>query len=61
MKYRWIIGERHGYWNIKGCGDAALCFASNCLLCKEKACGDFCRKCGTNVAHSEIRATHGKT
>ena len=20
MKYRWIIGERHGYWNIKGWG-----------------------------------------
>ena len=61
MKCRRVIGEGHGYWNIKGCGDAARFFASNCLLCIETACGDFCRKCGTNVAHSEIRAKHGKT
>jgi len=61
MKYRWIIGERHGYWNIKGCGDAARFFASNVLVFREKACGDLCRKCGTNVPHSEIGARHGKT
>jgi hypothetical protein len=61
MKYGWIVGERHGYWNIKGCGGAARFFGSNCLFCNEKARGDFCRKCGTNVAHSEIGETHGKT
>jgi hypothetical protein len=31
------------------------------LFCKAKACGDICRKCGTNVAHSEIGKTHGKS
>ena len=61
MKCKWIIGERHGYWNIKGCGDAARFFTSKFLFFREKACGYFCRKCGTNVAHSEIGETHGKT
>lgn len=61
MKYRWIIGERHGDWNIKGCGDDARFFASNVLVFKGKACGDLCRQCGTNVTHSEIGETHGKT
>ncbi len=61
MKRIWIVCERHGYWNIKGCGDAAWFLASNCLFCREKACGDFSRKCGTNVPHLEIEAIHGKT
>ncbi len=61
MQSRWIIGERDGYWNIKGCGDAARSFASNWSFCREKACGDFCRKCATNVAHWEIGETHGET
>jgi hypothetical protein len=61
MKCRRVIGEGHRYWNIKGCGDAARFFASKCLFCREVACGDFCRKCGTNVPHLEIGATHGKT
>ncbi len=61
MKCGRVIGEGDGYWNIKGCDDAARFFASKCLLCSEEECGDFCRKCGTNVAHSEIRARHGKT
>jgi hypothetical protein len=61
MKCRRVIGYGCGDWNIKGCGDAARGFASNCLFCSEKACGDFYRKCGTNVAHSEIKAKHGKT
>jgi len=61
MKRMWIVCERHGYWNIKGCGDAARFVASNFLFFREKACGDFCRKCGTNVAHLEIGVTHGKT
>ena len=49
MKCRRVIGERHAYWNIKGCGDAARFFTGNCLFYREKACGDFCWKCGTNV------------
>jgi hypothetical protein len=61
MKYRWIIGKRRRYWNIKGCGDAARFFASNFLFFKGEACGDLCRKYGTNVPHSEMWARHGKT
>ena len=61
MQCRRMIGERQRYWNIKGCGDAARFFASNCIFCRAGACGDFRRKCGNNVAHLEIGVTHGKT
>ncbi len=61
MKRMWNVCERRGYWNIKGCGDAARFFASNFLFFREKACGDICRKCGTNVPHSEMGVRHGKT
>ena len=55
MKYRWIIGERHGYWNIKGCGGAARVFRGKCLFVSRKECGDFCWKCGTNVPQQVIQ------
>ena len=29
MKCRWIIGERHGYWNIKGWGHFVVFFWRN--------------------------------
>jgi hypothetical protein len=54
MKRMWIVCERHRYWNIKGCGDGARFFATNCLICKDKACGDFCWKCGTNVPPANV-------
>lgn len=31
MKYRWVIGERHGYWNIKGWGHFVAYFRFNFL------------------------------
>jgi len=49
MQCRRIIGERHRYWNIKGCGCSARFFATNRLSARGKARGDFCWKCGTNV------------
>ena len=49
MKRRRIISERHTYWNIKGCGDAARIFTGKCLFFRRKECGDFCSQCGTNV------------
>jgi hypothetical protein len=41
MQYRWIIGERHGDWNIKGCGDAARFFASNFYFSERKHVATF--------------------
>src|SRR5258708_28326765 len=41
--------QKHTYWNIKGCGDAARVFTGKCLFSRRKECGDFCSKCGTNV------------
>ncbi len=49
MKFRRIIGDRHTYWNIKGCGDAARVFTSKFFFFRRKGCGDFCPKRGTNV------------
>src|SRR5216684_412512 len=49
MQCRRIIGDRHTYWNIKGCGDAARVFAGKFLFFRRKGCGDFCSKCGTKV------------
>src|SRR5712692_4938876 len=49
MKWRRIIGERHRYWNIKGCGDAARIFTGKFLFFRRKGRGGFCSKCGTNV------------
>jgi hypothetical protein len=31
MQYSWIIGERHGYWNIKGWGHFVVFFRLNRL------------------------------
>jgi hypothetical protein len=31
MKYRWIISERHRYWNIKGWGRFVVYFRLNFL------------------------------
>jgi hypothetical protein len=31
MQYSWIIGERHGYWNIKGWGHFVAFLWLNCL------------------------------
>src|SRR5260370_38944577 len=45
--------DRHTYWNIKGCGDAALVFTGKCLLFRRKECGDFCKRCDTNVPPQE--------
>jgi len=55
------MGEKSGYWNIKGCGDAARFFSGNCLFSGEKACGDFLEKCGTSVPPAEIEGIYGKT
>ncbi len=49
MQCRRIIGDRHTYWNIKGCGDAARVFRGKFLFFRRKRCGDFCSKCGTSV------------
>src|SRR6266404_3916167 len=49
MKWRRIIGERHRYWNIKGCGDAARVSTGKFLFFRGKGCGGFCSRCGTNV------------
>src|SRR6266478_1649797 len=49
MKGRRIISDRHTYWNIKGCGDAARIFTGKFLFFRRKGCGGFCIKCGTNV------------
>jgi len=50
MKCRRTIGDRHTYWNIKGCGDAARVSTGKFLFFRRKGCGGFCSKCGTNVA-----------
>jgi hypothetical protein len=49
MKCRRIIGDRHTYWNIKGCGDAARVFTGKFFFFRRKGCGHFCPKRGTNV------------
>jgi hypothetical protein len=41
MKRRRIIGERHRYWNIKGCGHFVLFFCVNCLSFRLFAEGRF--------------------
>ncbi len=41
--------DRHTYWNIKGCGDAARIFIAKCLFFSAEGCGDFCWQCGTKV------------
>jgi len=56
---RQIIGDGHTYWNIKGCGDAARFFTGNSLFYREKACVDFCWKCGTNVPPLGMEAMYG--
>ena len=61
MKSRRVLGEKSGYWNIKGCGDAARFFSGNRLFSREKACGDFFEKCGTSVPPTEIEGIYGKT
>ena len=37
-----IIGDRHAYWNIKGCGDAARVSTGKFLFFRGKGCGGFC-------------------
>ena len=49
MKCRRIINDRHTYWNIKGCGDAARVSTGKFLFFRGKGCGGFCSRCGTNV------------
>ena len=49
MEFRRIISDRHTYWNIKGCGDAARVFTGKFLFFRRKGCGDFCWQCGTKV------------
>ena len=49
MECRRIISDRHTYWNIKGCGDAARVFTGKFLFFRGKGCGGFCSTCGTNV------------
>ncbi len=49
MKCRRTIGDRHTYWNIKGCGDAARVFTGKFFFFRRKGCGDFFPKRGTNV------------
>jgi hypothetical protein len=61
MQCRRIIGERHRYWNIKGCGDAARVFIGKYFLLLRVACGDSFWKCGTNVPPLEMAEIHGKT
>jgi hypothetical protein len=41
MEFRRIISDRHTYWNIKGCGDAARVSTGKFLLFREKGCGVF--------------------
>src|SRR5260221_2732425 len=53
MKCRRIISDRHTYWNIKGCGDASRVFIAKCLFFSAEGCGDFCKRCGTNVPPRE--------
>jgi hypothetical protein len=54
MKNRRVMGEKSGYWNIKGCGDATRFFLGNCLFYRGNACGDFWWKCGTSVPPVKI-------
>jgi hypothetical protein len=72
MECRRIISDRHTYWNIKGCGDAARIFTGKFLFFRTKGCGDFCWQCGTNVPpqilsrfstlrHSKWKEIYGKT
>src|SRR5258708_15100042 len=49
MEGRRIISDRHTYWNIKGCGDAARVSTGKFLFLRGKGCGGFCLKCATNV------------
>jgi len=49
MEFRRIIGDRHTYGNIKGCGDAARVFTGKFFFFRRKGCGDFCPTRGTNV------------
>jgi hypothetical protein len=49
MECKRIISDRHTYWNIKGCGDAARVSTGKFLFFRGKGCGGFCSKCGTNV------------
>jgi hypothetical protein len=44
-----MIRERHGYWNIKECGDVARIFRGNLLVFRRKRCGDIRPRCATNV------------
>jgi len=49
MECRRIISDRHTYWNIKGCGDAARVSTGKFLFFRGKGCGGFRSKCDTNV------------
>jgi hypothetical protein len=53
MECRRIMSDRHTYWNIKGRGDAPRIFSAKCLFFSAEGCGDFCRRCGTNVPPQE--------
>ncbi len=61
MKCRRVIGRRHRYWNIKGCGDASRIFTGKCSFFSAEECGDFCWKCGTNAPPLENGGMYGKT
>jgi hypothetical protein len=41
MQYSWIIGERNGYWNIKGWGYFVVFVRANCLLFRLFGGGHF--------------------
>jgi len=50
MKRIWIVCERHGYWNIKGCGDAARFLQLTAYFAKRKHVRhlpEMWHKCGT--------------
>jgi hypothetical protein len=49
MQCSWIIGERHGYWNIKGWGHFVVFVRANCL-CSDCLEGPFRAACGTTSA-----------
>jgi hypothetical protein len=55
MKCGRIVGDRHRYWNIKGCGDAARVSRGKFLFFRRKECGDFWWQCGTKVPLQFVR------
>jgi len=59
MKNRRVMGEKSGYWNIKGCGDAYAVFLRQLLILQRERLWRLLLEMWHKCATSEINENGG--